>query len=461
MLTRGLPVDNRLHRMADSQERPSKMRKLDHAENKTSMVKHDTVSEKLSVLTEEHSEKDVLSELVSKGSSGTSHVVGEQSRQLAAPQIPSGNSYEKPIAENTDKIGEIQENAKAVLSKSQAKKLKKQEQWEAGKDYRRAKRKEKTKEKKARKTEERAEEQAKIEAGELEARPANKKHAPRPEQIPVSLILDCGFNELMTDKELISLGSQLTRCYSENRAARYRTHMAISSWGGTLKSRFETVLNSNHLSWRGVRFYDGDFVNAAKHLEEVMKAEDGGKVLGALAIERARKHEGGRNGDHSEVIGESTLVPNQKPSVVYLTADSPHTLTTLSPYTSYIIGGIVDKNRHKGICYNRACSQSPEHNIQTAKLPIGEYMTMQSRSVLAVNHVVEIMLKYMETGDWGKAFLHVIPKRKEAKLKGTADKKHKSHSGDNDLSGDGEEDEDELVLPREKSAHKTALDGTR
>jgi tRNA (guanine9-N1)-methyltransferase len=105
--------------------------------------------------------------------------------------------------------------------------------------------------------------------------------------------------------------------------------------------------------------------------------------------------------------------PKPTPSIVYLTSDSPHTLERLSPNTSYIIGGIVDKNRHKGLCYKRAC----ERGIPTAKLPIGEYMTMQSRTVLAVNHVVEIMLKWLVTGDWGEAFLSVIPKRKEAKLK--------------------------------------------
>jgi tRNA (guanine9-N1)-methyltransferase len=31
---------------------------------------------------------------------------------------------------------------------------------------------------------------------------------------------------------------------------------------------------------------------------------------------------------------------------------------------------------------------------------------------------MEIMLRWLEDGDWGKAFMRVIPKRKEARLKG-------------------------------------------
>jgi tRNA (guanine9-N1)-methyltransferase len=124
--------------------------------------------------------------------------------------------------------------------------------------------------------------------------------------------------------------------------------------------------------------------------------------------------------------------PEPAPSIVYLTSDSPYTLEYLSPNTSYIIGGIVDKNRHKGLCYKRAC----ERGIPTAKLPIGEYMTMQSRTVLAVNHVVEIMLKWLVTGDWGEAFLSVIPKRKEAKLKV---KRSEEDQGEENESDDEEE----------------------
>ncbi|PMD14018.1 guanine-N1--methyltransferase [Hyaloscypha hepaticicola] len=211
----------------------------------------------------------------------------------------------------------------------------------------------------------------------------------------------------MLEKELISLGAQLTRCYSENKKTPYRSHLALSSWGGTLKSRFENVLTNNHLSWKGVKFFEEDFVVAAEALDEIMRSTSGGTLAGAFAKDKndALKIEE----NCAPTVGRSKPAP----SIVYLTSDSPYTLEYLSPNTSYIIGGIVDKNRHKGLCYKRAC----EMGIPTAKLPIGEYMTMQSRTVLAVNHVAEIMLKWLVTGDWGEAFLSVIPKRKEAKLK--------------------------------------------
>jgi tRNA (guanine9-N1)-methyltransferase len=36
------------------------------------------------------------------------------------------------------------------------------------------------------------------------------------------------------------------------------------------------------------------------------------------------------------------------------------------------------------------------------------------------------MLKWLETGDWGEAFLSVIPKRKEAKLKTKGESGHEN-----------------------------------
>jgi tRNA (guanine9-N1)-methyltransferase len=46
-----------------------------------------------------------------------------------------------------------------------------------------------------------------------------------------------------------------------------------------------------------------------------------------------------------------------------LTSDAEETLETLDDNTAYIIGGIVDRNRLKGVTYNKARHQ----NISTAK----------------------------------------------------------------------------------------------
>lgn len=439
--------------MAEFEERPSKIRKLE------SSVPSDDSAQNDAAVLEIH----------------------------PVPILESTNDQPGHVEDEPSYDGKVEGESMDTpkLSKSALKKLRKSEQWEAGKEARKLKKREKHKEKQARKAEERAELQAKIASGVIDAIPpkpdeGKTKLFRRPIQVPVSFILDCDFNELMTEKELISLGAQLTRCYSDMKSNPYRPHLSISSWGGSLKSRFETVLSSNHLGWKGVRFYAEDFEAAAIELDGIMRGPEGGKILGALAgeAEEVKGEDKVEKSQPTPVSGtdvttepdskikqispettlsnlpeisqppkgadtkrpESILDPQSgwssrniksEPSIVYLTSDSPHTLESLSPNTSYIIGGIVDKNRHKGLCYKRA----RERGIRTAKLPIGEYMTMQSRTVLTINHVVEIMLKWLVTGDWGEAFLTVIPKRKEAKLK--------SKKGEQNREEEESEDEEE------------------
>jgi tRNA (guanine9-N1)-methyltransferase len=509
--------------MADLEERPSKIRKLDPTNDK-------------------NGDQD---EITLPGFEGlTGELDEDASRRESEVSTPAlGGNHEK------------------LLSKSQLKKIRKQKEWEAGREYRKAKRKEKEREKKARKSSDRVEvEKENDKTAALAPAPTNRSHQ-RSILVPVTLVLDCDFDELMTDKEIISLASQLTRCYSSNKGAPYKAHLAVSSFGGQLKQRFETVLANHHLGWKGVKFTNDDFVAAAEAANVAMRDAAGGKLAGALAGSastvttslqqpEARFSEplGGVDDNMSEqntpeqeeqLHGESSMLPKPtpskstnsdgmsfdaknieaengtqalevpslisshgglsaansigsrlpeiiegesirkanlppqepastdstnvqphgasteiclsghendekgepvlpNPSIIYLTSDSPNTLDVLLPYTSYIIGGLVDKNRHKGICYKRACAR----NIPTAKLPIGEYMTMQSRSVLATNHVAEIMVRWLEHGDWARAFLEVIPKRKEAKLKiGTC---HRNKQGDEEtadaLAGHGDVD---------------------
>ncbi|EDN97274.1 hypothetical protein SS1G_11799 [Sclerotinia sclerotiorum 1980 UF-70] len=272
--------------------------------------------------------------------------------------------------------------------------------------------------------------------------------------------------------------------------------MGIAGWGGKMKERFEGVLAGNFNSWKGVEFMEEGWLEAAGVMDGIMKGPEGGKLFGALATKngfeeykkpvKGPKNLEGSKGESREstqpeieedlepsesvaatsVAPETTSIPavsetsqvpepsepnpttstNPPPSIIYLTSDSPNTLTTLTPNTTYIIGGIVDKNRHKGLCYKRAC----DAGVATAKLPIGEYMTMQSRTVLTVNHVMEIMIRWLETGDWGEAFLKVIPKRKEAKLRtkgrdgeGEGEEGDEGHDEKHDEEHDEEHDENE------------------
>ena len=47
----------------------------------------------------------------------------------------------------------------------------------------------------------------------------------------------------------------------------------------------------------------------------------------------------------------------RKDDLIYLTADSPNELSELDVKKLYIIGGIVDRNRHKNVCFKKAESQ--------------------------------------------------------------------------------------------------------
>jgi tRNA (guanine9-N1)-methyltransferase len=322
----------------------------------------------------------------------------------------------------------------APVSKNQLKKLKRQKLWDDRKEDRKIKRKEQRHNKQARK---RAEREA------LEATGVDLRGAQAPPEkhvfVPVAFILDCDFEEYMRENEVVSLSSQVTRSYSENRKGQHQAHLFVSSWGGQMKTRFETVLKNTHRQWKGIHIIEGDFREAAKLARDVMNGDAGGEVIDLI---KPKEHVSLAPPEASEANSAPGPEPKQEEgeeedvdrSVVYLTSDSPYTLERLEENTSYVIGGLVDRNREKGLCYKRA----REYKVRTAKLPIGEYMAMQSRYVLTTNQVVEIMAKWLDCGDWGKAFLDVIPKRKGGTLKGQEQEESNADEGAIDDKGTAE-----------------------
>ncbi|KFO86110.1 tRNA methyltransferase 10 B, partial [Buceros rhinoceros silvestris] len=92
-------------------------------------------------------------------------------------------------------------------------------------------------------------------------------------------------------------------------------------------------------------------------------------------------------------------------AIVYLTPDSENVLEDIDPNKVYILGGLVDESIHKKLTLQRAREQS----LQTARLPIREYMVKSLSSknyhseTLAINQVFDVLSKYYETRSWPAA----------------------------------------------------------
>ncbi|XP_059307078.1 tRNA (guanine(9)-N1)-methyltransferase [Lycium ferocissimum] len=188
-----------------------------------------------------------------------------------------------------------------------------------------------------------------------------------------NVVIDLEFDHLMNTSELHSLVQQIMYCYAVNGRCSSPAHLWLTGCQGEMQDQLQRLPGFD--KW---------------------------------IIEK-------ENRPYIEAFQD------QKERLVYLTADAETTLDVLDPKHIYIIGGLVDRNRWKGLTMKKAEDQG----IQTAKLPIGTYLKMSSSQVLTVNQVVEILLKYLETGDWKTSFFEVIPQRKRCE-------------GDNDIEGEEE-----------------------
>ncbi|XP_067409939.1 tRNA methyltransferase 10 homolog A isoform X2 [Emydura macquarii macquarii] len=204
------------------------------------------------------------------------------------------------------------------------------------------------------------------------------------------LIIDCSFDNLMVLKDVKKLHKQIQRCYAENRKALHPVQFYLTSHGGQLKNN----MNENDKGWVNWK----DIHITSEHYNELMKKED----------------------------------------LVYLTSDSPDVLNELDETKAYVIGGLVDHNHHKGITYKKALEQGIGH----AQLPLGNFVKMNSRKVLAVNHVFEIILCYLEKRDWKEAFFSVLPQRKGASPLGEANDSSKCELHEKEADEDDNSDSD-------------------
>eukprot|EP00474_Spongospora_subterranea_P010844 CRZ11302.1 hypothetical protein [Spongospora subterranea] len=175
------------------------------------------------------------------------------------------------------------------------------------------------------------------------------------------IIIDCEFDDVMTEKEVIAFRHQLRIAYGSNKRAEKPARL----------------------------YYAGMSASTSKALGE--------ESLSWLVHQSERSY----------------LDQFEPSELVYLTADAEEMVDDLDPLKAYIIGGIVDHNRLKRICYDKARAQ----NICMRSLPIQAYLEGGSRRVLTVNQVSDILIQYSSCRDWKVAFERIIPPRKGFKTK--------------------------------------------
>ncbi|KAL9224777.1 hypothetical protein vseg_000782 [Gypsophila vaccaria] len=283
------------------------------------------------------------------------------------------------------------ENPEKPLSKSAQKKLLKQQRYEQKKAEKKAQEKDRKRAERDRKRREWDEKMAGLGTEEerltlIESRMGlrkermekrNEERCKKLEKLTwaklhgQSIVVDLEFAHLMTESELHSLVQQIMYCYAVNGKSATPCHLWLTGCEGTMETQLQRIPGFD--KW---------------------------------IIEKESR-------TYIEALED------RKESLVYLTADSETVLEDLDPKKMYIIGGIVDRNRWKGITMKKA----EEQGIQTAKLPIGNYLKMSSSQVLTVNQVVEILLKYLEIRDWKESFFQVIPQRKRGEAECSKDVK--------------------------------------
>lgn len=272
----------------------------------------------------------------------------------ASAQQQNDNGDDKSSQKTVNSNGEAPTEHQ-TLSKRQRKKLLKQQKWEEERELRKQRRKERKQQRRMQKLDHQEEEEGDI--------PSARKRICR-EVTPSSLrlVVDCSFDNLMQIKDVCKLHKQIQRCYAENRRALHPVQFYLTSLGGQLKQNMDEK-DKGWVNWK-------DITIKTEHYSEVVAKED----------------------------------------LVYLTSDSPNVLEELDQNKAYVIGGLVDHNHHKGVTFERA----KELGINHAQLPLSSFVKMNSRKVLAVNHVFEIILAYLEKGSWQEAFFTILPQRKGA-----------------------------------------------
>ncbi|KAF8794006.1 tRNA methyltransferase 10 like protein [Argiope bruennichi] len=222
-----------------------------------------------------------------------------------------------------------------VISKNQLKKLKKHQRWLETKAQRKAKEKLKRKLKI---------QEAKEMGRDLgPSRKYLKSQKMCDSTCKLKICFDLSFADVMTEPEFSKAFKQLHRCYSINRRAPAPLQLYITGYSDATKQKMSKM--SGCFNW------DINF-NSSRHTDIF-----------------------------------------EKKNIIYLTSDSPNVIDELDNDKVYIIGALVDHNRLKNICYDKAV----EDNVGHARLPLDMYFKFKTRTVFWEFHLDQSLISAINT----------------------------------------------------------------
>ncbi len=186
-----------------------------------------------------------------------------------------------------------------------------------------------------------------------EKKKATKEEAK--EERDVRIVLDCSWDHLMTDKEVVSLSQQVRECYSANRAMARPCKLVVAA---PRDSKIRRLLDAHHAhrNWQHFAIVDGRYEEAGF------------------------------------------------PDCRYLSSDGEQVLEAVPEGATIVVGGLVDRNRHKGV----TAAAAAEKKVPCFRLP-PEAVT--SKKPLTTNQVVALVCRFVESGSWATAGAKVVPKR--------------------------------------------------
>lgn len=317
--------------------------------------------------------------------------MAEQEGALAAHTAPPVEVYD-PVS------GKM-----LLMTKSAAKKLarreKREQKKEATKHERRAK-------ERARRKERRKQER---EARLNDPQPVERPRKPAVQVFDARVVVDLGFDDLMTVDETTSLASQLGYLYGVNRTSSHPFREVIFAGAGRVSGR--------SLGYVPPAGGANTFPSKASTSESSLFQDRVGQHMENKSVGMWRRWKRIKLQEYGGLEALWTGHGNmpalcQKTDVIYLTADTDNTIETLETGKTYVIGGIVDRNRYKHLCARKA----QELGIPVARLPIDpsflDGQKMNARKVLTVNQVFAILVGWTETRDWTEALKRGLPTRK-------------------------------------------------